>query len=207
MILIGLTGGIASGKSTVAKLLRQKGAVVIDADELGKQSYEPGGPAYRPLIDRFGEKILQEDGTVDRQKLAAVVFNDPEALKDLNAITHPVIAGQINERLEELRDTDHLVVLDAALLVEILGKRGRSLGLNALVVVQAGSAQQLDRLRSDRAMSEKDARARIDSQIRPEKRLPFADYMIDNSGTKEDLERSVELLWEDLTSRFPSRSR
>src|SRR5438552_1221863 len=118
MLVIGLTGGIGSGKSTVSKLLADRGAVIVDADLIARQVVEPGGPAYQALLDRFGPEVLAPDGTVDRPALAAVVFNDSSALADLNAIVHPAVGAVIAERLTAETETDHVVILDVPLLVE-----------------------------------------------------------------------------------------
>lgn len=201
MILVGLTGGIASGKSTVADLLRRKGARVIDADRIGQASYRPGGPAYDRVIERFGEGILDESGEVDRRRLSDIVFSDPEALKDLNAITHPVIADEIARLVEEQRESDGMVVLDAALLIEILGGGKRPPGFDAVVVVAADVQDQVERLVRERAMEEGAAQARISSQAAAEAKLAAADYVLDNRGSLEDLKASVDSLWELLTSR------
>lgn len=205
MILIGLTGGIGSGKSTVARLLGEMGAEIIDADLLGHEGQVPGGPAYEPIVRRFGPKILKPDGTIDRARLAEIVFSDPQALKDLNAITHPAIYRTILSRLEELRSTHRLVVLDAPLLVETLQDRGRSLGMDALVVVAAGIEDQIERVARDRGMTAEDARARIKSQAPQSVKLAAADYIVDNRGTVEDLQKSVDVLFDDLTARFGAR--
>lgn len=199
MILVGLTGGIGSGKSTVARLLAGKGAVVIDADVIGHEVQAPGGPAYQPIVDRFGPGILGPDGSINRKKLGEIVFRDPEALKDLNAVTHPEIYAAIVARLDELRETDLLVVLDAPLLVETLTDRGRSLGMNALVVVAAGVRDQIDRLAQDRGMAAEDARARIKAQAPQSAKMAAADYIVDNRGSLEGLEKSVDALYDDLT--------
>jgi dephospho-CoA kinase len=201
MILVGLTGGIASGKSTVAGLLRRKGAQVIDADRIGQESYLPGGPAYDPIVERFGSGVLDAEGAVDRGRLADIVFNDPKALEDLNAITHPVIADEIARLMEEARGDDGLVVLDAALLIEIFGGGKRPLGFDAVVVVAADFHDQVERMVHQREMEEADAKARISSQAAAESKLAVADYVIDNRGSLEDLEASVDSLWELLTSR------
>lgn len=203
MIVIGLTGGIASGKSTVARLLEKRGALVIDADRIGHEVLAPGGPAFEAVVERFGEEILDAGGRVDRAKLGALVFSDPDARRDLEAITHPVIYAEIVRRLDEVRRSDRVVVLDAPLLVETLPDRGRSLGLLALVVVAADVGDQVTRLIGDRGMTGEGARARIGAQAPPERKLAAADYVIDNRGSVEDLEWGVELLWNDLVARFP----
>lgn len=198
MLLIGLTGGIASGKSTVAKLLAEKGARVIDADAIGKQLYEPGGPARDEVKDRFG--------TTDRKELAEKVFSDPEALADLNAITHPKIMEEVSRRIAEVSDDDAVVVLDAALLIEFIQGRKEGLGLDAIVVVAADVEQQMARMLDDRGMTEPEARARIDAQTTTEEKMAVADFIVDNRGSREDTRKAVETLWRELKDMLTAES-
>jgi len=208
MILIGLTGGIASGKTTVAGLLKQRGATIIDADRIGHEMMAPGGPAYDVVVERFGSEILAPDGTVDRKKLGAIVFSDRSALADHVAITHPHIVKEIFARIDAERSRDGLVVVDAALLVEgLAADRGKSMGLDALVVVSADVEEQIRRMIDHRDLQEDAARSRISAQAAPEKKLAAADYVIDNRGSLEDLERSVETLWQDLMNRHERQAR
>lgn len=208
MILIGLTGGIASGKTTVAGLLKQRGATIIDADRIGHEVMAPGGPAYDEVVERFGKEILGPDGTVDRKRLGAIVFSDPSDLADHVAITHPHIVKEIFNRIDAERSRDGLVVVDAALLVEgLAADRGKSMGLDALVVVSADVEEQIRRMIDHRDLEEGAARSRISSQAAPEKKLAAADYVIDNRGSIEDLERSVETLWQDLMNRHERQTR
>lgn len=208
MILIGLTGGIASGKTTVAGFLKQRGATIIDADRIGHEVMARGGPTYDEVVERFGKEILAPDGTVDRKKLGAIVFSDPSALADHVAITHPHIVREIFSRIDSERSRDGLVVVDAALLVEgLAADRGKSMGLDALVVVSADVEEQIRRMIDHRDLQEDAARSRISSQAAPEKKLAAADYVIDNRGSLEDLERSVETLWQDLMNRHERQSR
>lgn len=197
-----MTGGIASGKSSVARLLEKKGAVVIDADKVWHDVLEQDGPAKRRVIERFGKKILGPDGEVERPKLGKIVFSDPAALKDLEAISHPAIVGEVTRRVEEARLTDKVVVIDAALLVDREGLSGSRFGIQALVVVSANPQDQIERQIRDRGASEDDARSRISAQAPPTTRLAKADYVIDNRGTLEDLEANVETLWKDLMERL-----
>lgn len=202
MILIGLTGGIGSGKSTVARLLEAKGAEIIDADILGHEVQAPGGPAYEALVERFGRGIVGADGSVDRAKLGRIIFEDPTARADLNAIVHPEIYKRITARIDGLRDTDRVVVLDAALLVETLPERGSSIGMDALVVVAANREDQIERVVQMRGMSSEDAEARISAQAPQGIKLAAADYVVDNRGSMEELEKSVEALWEDVHAKL-----
>jgi dephospho-CoA kinase len=188
---IGLTGGIGSGKSTVSALLAAKGAVVIDADAVTRELQQPGTEVFQAMVERFGAGIVAADGTLDRPAVAAIVFNDPQALQDLNAIVHPAVGAETTRRILEQAETDHLVVLDIPLLVEAAGKRE----VAGILVVDVDPEVALQRLVQHRGMSEEDARARMSRQATREERLARADLVIDNSGTPEDLARLVDELW------------
>ena len=198
MILVGLTGGIGSGKSTVSTRLAAHGAIVIDADAITRQLQEPGQPVLLAIVERFGGGVLDDAGRLDRPALAAIVFNDPEALKDLNQIVHPAVGLETARRIAAEQDTDHVVVLDVPLLVET-GRRG----LAAVVVVDAPTEVAIARLVRQRGMSEADARARIAAQASREERLAKADIVIDNSGDREALEARVDEVWSQLRSLPP----
>jgi dephospho-CoA kinase len=193
VLLIGLTGGIGSGKSTVSACLAAKGAVIIDADAITRELQQPGTEVLAAMVERFGEQILTPDGALDRRAMADLVFNDPAALKDLGAIVHPAVGVEIARRLEAELDTDHLVVLDVPLLVE----SGRD-DMAALVVVDVDPEVAVVRLVEHRGMREADARARMARQVSREERLAKADLVIDNSGTPADLERRIDELWPRL---------
>jgi dephospho-CoA kinase len=196
---VGLTGGIGAGKSTAADLLVAKGAVLIDADRVAREVVMPGGPAYQPMIDRFGPEILDADGLIDRPAVAAVVFNDPQALADLNAITHPAIGVAMVTRMAEQADSadDKTVVVDIPLLREV---HRELLGLAAVVVVDAPTEVALERLTTLRGMSRQDAEARIAAQIDRPTRLALADpgLVVDNSGDQAHLAAEVDRVWEAL---------
>ena len=202
MILIGLTGGIASGKSTVSKLLSSKGALVIDADQIAREVVEPGTPAHNEIVERFGNEVTSDDGSIDRSALGEIAFANADARRDLEAITHPRIYEEIIRRLDEAGSSDGVVVLDAALLVETAGDRGRNLALDALVVVAAKVEDQIERMAKDRGMAEEQARARMSAQAAQEKKLAMADYILDNRASLKMLERNVDALWDDLITRF-----
>jgi dephospho-CoA kinase len=189
MLVVGLTGGIGAGKSTVSSLLAERGAVVIDADVIARQVVEPGGPAYQPLVDRFGAGILLEDGTLDRPALAEIAFSDPEALADLNAITHPAVGAVIAERLGEEAETDHVVILDVPLLVE--SKRSN---VTAVIVVDCPTEEALRRAVA-RGLPEEDVRRRMAAQATREERLAKADFVVDNSGPPDALAAQVDEAW------------
>lgn len=191
MRTIGLTGGIGSGKSSVSALLAAKGAVVIDADAITREVQEPGTEVFAAMVERFGPGIVAADGTLDRPAVAEIVFNDPEALQDLNGIVHPAVGAETTRRLLEQADTDNLVILDIPLLVESAGKRD----VAGIVVVDVDPEVAIRRLVAHRGFREEDARARMARQATREERLAKADLVIDNSGTLEDLERSVDELW------------
>ena len=199
MLTVGLTGGIGAGKSAVADLLVERGAVLIDADQVAREVVVPGGPAYQPLVERFGQGIVSPDGTIDRQALADVAFADAEALAALNAITHPVIGAEMTARREAFAGTDAVVVLAIPLLNE--GHR-ESAGLDIIVVVDSPIEVALERLVKQRGMPRTDAEARIAAQVTREERRRHADYVLDNSGSREQLEAEVDRLWVWLRGRL-----
>jgi dephospho-CoA kinase len=190
MILVGLTGGIGSGKSTVSALLAARGAIIVDADVITRQVQEPGQPVLAAIVDRFGAKVLATDGSLDRAGLASIVFADPAALADLNGIVHPAVGAEILRRVEAEGHTDHVVVLDIPLLVE--GGRYKTAGL---VVVDTPVDTAVDRLVRYRGMDEADARARVGRQASREQRRAAADRVIDNSGDEASLTRQIDRLW------------
>ncbi len=196
MLNVGLTGGIASGKSTVVKMLLQKGAFVIDHDRLAHLAYEPGGPSYEALIRRFGTGVLASDGTVDRKKLGALVFRDPERLRDLNAIVHPVVLSGWRRKLAEIerRAPAAVVISDVPLLIEV----GWQQSVDVVVLVYTSPAVQIERLMKRDGCTPDEARERLAAQMPMEEKRRFADLVIENDGTFEDLRRQVDDLWEKL---------
>jgi len=195
VLAVGLTGGIGSGKSAVADLLVDRGADLIDADQVARDVVAPGGPAYQPLIDRFGEGILAPDGTIDRPALAKVAFVDDASRADLNALTHPAIGVAMIEERNALEDTDHIVVLAIPLLTAL---HRETVKLDRVVVVDCPTDIALERLLSQRHMDRADAQARIRAQISREERIKEADFVLDNSGDRDALEAQVARLWEWL---------
>ena len=193
---IALTGGIGSGKSTVSRLLAEKGAVIVDADAIAREIVEPGEPALKEIRDAFGPEVIDADGLLRRSKLAEIVFDDPGALARLNAITHPRIAARSAELLEAA-PADAVVVYDMPLLVE-QGPQALA-GWDAIVVVDAPDAVRLERL-CDRGLERDDAERRMAAQATRQARLAAADHVIDNSGDLMSLERAVDALWTSLTS-------
>jgi len=197
VLLVGLTGGIGSGKSTVARMLEERGAVVFDADLLAREAVEPGTPGHAAVLERFGADVLAPGGALDREALASIVFADPSARRDLEQIVHPEVRRLFAEGSEAYRDTDRIVVFSAPLLVE----SGMHTAFEILVVVSALVATQIERLMRQRGMSEAAIRARIDAQAPLEDKAAVADFLVDNEGTLAELESQVERLWHDLSAR------
>lgn len=195
MILVGLTGGIGSGKSTVSGLLQARGAVIIDADAIVREVQQPGSPVLAELAQKFGPDVLAEDGSLDRQAVANIVFTDPDALKSLNAIVHPAVGREMNQRMIAQRASSNVVILDIPLLTENPRE-----GLQGRIVVDIPVELQVQRLTSFRGFDEADARARISRQATRQERLDQADFVVDNSGGIEDLISQIDLLWAWLVS-------
>ena len=194
MLVIGLNGGIGTGKTEVSRILAGLGAEIVNADVLGHQAYEPQTATWRQVVGAFGKGVLSEAGEVDRRKLGAVVFADEEALSRLNAIVHPRIHQMIVERLEELRARSlEAAVVEAALFVEA----NWTPLADELWVTAAPEEAVIKRLRSRTGLDEKAIRARIESQMPQEERLRHADVIVDNDGSLDDLREHVERLWHD----------
>lgn len=187
---IGLTGGIATGKSSVSAYLASKGALLIDADVIAREVMEPGHPVLAAAVQRFGQAILHEDGTLDRKKLGSIVFQHPEERKALEAITHPAIRKEMRERAAayELKHPDKLVVSDIPLLYE----SGLEDGFTEIMVVYVPRAVQLERLMNRDQMTKADAEARIAAQMDIERKRERADIVIDNSGSWSQTEKQLE---------------
>ena len=190
MKLIGLTGAIGSGKSSVSALLARKGAIVIDGDAIAKQLQQKGSPTLAKLVEAFGD-ILLPSGDLDRQKVASIVFNDAEMLKKLNAIMHPAIGDEIMRRINDEMPSQNIVVLDMPLLVE----NPRD-GMSALVIVDVDPELAISRVVQYRGMDEADARRRMANQANREDRLRVADRVIDNNQGIEQLEAQIDDLWD-----------
>ena len=191
---MGLTGGIGSGKSTVARLLAEHGAIVIDADAIAREIVEPGQPALAEIVDRFGSEILDDRGALDRGALAAIVFHDTAALADLNAITHPRIADRTAE-LIAAAPGDSIVVYDMPLLVE----NDLADGWDTVIVVVADRQIRIERLR-ERGLTDEDIQARMARQASDDERCAVADIVIDNSGSLGDLESQIDMVWSSLAA-------
>lgn len=195
---VGLTGGIGSGKSTVARMLRQQGAVVVDADAIARELMAPGSPVLDDVAEAFGPDVLDASGALDRAGLARIVFGDDEARERLNGIVHPAVRAE-SQRLVDgaasAPDFAGVIVQDIPLLVET----GQGGDFDAVIVVEAPEDLRVDRLVSSRGMAEEDARARIRAQATDDQRRAVATRIIDNSGEPEATAAQVETIWSDLT--------
>ena len=192
MLVIGLTGGIGTGKSEAAKYMVSLGAVLIDADVVGHEAYKPHAEAWRRVVEAFGEGILQASGEIDRRSLGAIVFSDPEQLKKLNGIMHPLMAQMVQERIDALgAEGAEVVVVEAALLYEA--------GWDSLVqevwVTDSSEEAVISRLSQRNGMSEEEARRRLASQMSRSERLSRADIVIDNSGDITQMRKVIDELW------------
>jgi dephospho-CoA kinase len=190
VLVVGLTGGIGSGKSTVSEGLAERGAVVVDADAIVRELQAPGGAVLAAMVERFGPEILRPDGTLDRPQVADRVFSDPTELEALNAIVHPAVGEEIRRRLEEQRGTDRVVVLDIPLLVERSGYETAG-----TIVVDVDPEIAVRRLVRARGFTESDARARIANQASRADRLAAADFVISNDGSMDDLHVQIDACW------------
>ncbi|HVL90123.1 MAG TPA: dephospho-CoA kinase [Actinomycetota bacterium] len=196
MLLVGLTGGIASGKSTVAAMLLERGAQLIDADEIAREIVEPGLPAWGKIVEHFGEQVLQADRRLDREVLAEIVFGDPAKRRLLNEITHPRIMDEMAQRIAALAGTDAIVVCDIPLLTET----GRSSMFQIVVVVEAPEEVRVERLMRTRGYTREQALERIRAQASSDDRRAVADVVIENDGDLDSLQAQVETLWSRLQS-------
>ena len=199
MLRVGLTGGIGSGKSEVARRLAEHGAVVIDADVAARKVVEPGSPGLAQVAEAFGDGVLRPDGSLNRERLGEIVFGDPGLRAKLNAIVHPLVRAwmQEAERAAVQANGDAIVVHDVPLLAESRG----TAGFDAVIVVDVPPDLQIERLVSQRGMPEEQARARMAAQAGREQRLAVADIVIGNSGSLDDLGRRVAEVWTDLERR------
>jgi len=200
MLLVGLTGGIGSGKSTVAHLLQERGAVVFDADVIARKVVEPGTPGHHAVAERFGANVLAPGGELDRDALASIVFADPAARRDLEAIVHPEVRRLFAEGSEAYRDTDRVVVFSAPLLVET----GMHTAFDVLIVLSTRVETQVERLMRDRGMSEDAVLARIAAQAPMEAKAEVADVLLPNEGGLDELRDRVDRVWAELVARTAS---
>jgi dephospho-CoA kinase len=200
MLLVGLTGGIGSGKSTVARMLAERGAVVFDADYLARRAVEPGTPGHAAVIRRFGAEVLAPEGGIDREGLARLVFRDEQARSELENIVHPEVARLFQEAIDPFRETNRIVVYVVPLLVEA----GLAPAFDVVVSVTAPEDLRIARVAASRRMDEEDVRARISAQAPDEERERAADHVIANDGDLDALERKVDGLWAELQRKARS---
>jgi dephospho-CoA kinase len=198
MFGVALTGGIGSGKTAVSDRLVERGADLIDADLIVHELQRPGGAAFEPVLERFGEKIRATDGTIDRPALAGIVFNDPAALADLNGIVWPLVGVEMRHRREVLSRTDKVVVFSIPLL---RAEHRDRLGYEAIVVVDCPVEVAVERLVASRGMDREDALARVRAQISREERRKWADFVVDNSSSIQHLDDEVAALWSWIQER------
>jgi dephospho-CoA kinase len=196
MLLLGLTGGIGSGKSTVSAEFARRGAIVIDADLVVRELQSPGGAVLAAMVEHFGDGILAADGTLNRQAVADIVFNDPEQLKALNAIVHPKVGEEIDGRIEAQRDTDNVVILDVPLLVE-----SKAYETEGIIVVDTDPEIAVQRLVEFRGFNADDARARMKLQATREERRAVAAFIVPNDGSQEDLMAHIDECWTWIQSK------
>lgn len=198
MLLVGLTGGIGSGKSTFAALLAERGAQIVDADVLGHEAIRPGRRAWQAIVDQFGDEVLAAGSMeIDRTRLGEIVFSDDRKRAALNAIVHPEIFRAIADRLDRLRSTDAIVVLDAALVVET----GLDKSCDVVIVVSSGREARVGRLRRTRGMSIEQITARMAAQTEPDELLERGDLVVENDGSLDDLAREADRVWAQLVLR------
>ena len=199
MLLVALTGGIASGKSTVARRLAEHGAVIVDADQVARDVVAPGEPALARIAEEFGPGVIAADGSLDRPALGAIVFRDPEGRQKLNAITHPAVLARSRELFAAAAeaDPDAIVVYDIPLLVEA----GRHDEFDLVVVVRAATETRIARMVDLRGMTREEALHRLNSQATDSERVAIADVVIDADGTVEETLAQADQLWENLRAR------
>ncbi|MCA1709973.1 MAG: dephospho-CoA kinase [Actinobacteria bacterium] len=198
MLLVGLTGGIGAGKSTFAAFLAERGGLIVDADKLGHEALAPGEPAWKAVVGQFGEEVLAAGSmTIDRKVLGRIVFGDPAKLASLNAITHPVILGKIADTLERFRHTDRIVVLDAALVIEL----GLAQSLDVTVVIATDTEVRRARLIRERGMTRDAIDERVAAQARTEDLITKADIVVRNEGSLDELGQEADRVWAELQRR------
>jgi dephospho-CoA kinase len=201
MMVIGLTGGICSGKSTVAAMFQRLGATVLDADQVAHELVEPGQPLFEVVASAFGREVVGADGRIDRSRLGATVFADPEARRRLEALLHPAIIEECERRIKQAEVAGAAIsLIDAALLIE----SGWCVRCDAVILVEASEAVQLDRLVGSRGLSRNDAMLRIRSQMPQQEKRQYAHYVIENEGPLEETERQVQAVWEQLRTKASS---
>lgn len=201
MKIIGLTGNIASGKTEVAKIFKELGAKVIDADKIAREVVEPGEAAWQEIVEEFGGNILNPDGSINRKKLGEIIFNDDKKREQLNRITHPRIMTKLKETIDNYKKENvKLVIIEAALIVE----RGGLLKLiDELIVVSADAETQIERIMTRDGLRRDEALSRMESQMPISEKTKHATYIIDNSESLEETRKQVEEVWEKITTELP----
>jgi dephospho-CoA kinase len=196
MLIVGLTGGVASGKTAVAQVLKEEGAYIIDADQIARELVQPHTPAWNELVRAFGQEILQQDGTIHRKRLAEKVFAEPEQRRLLDQILHPRIKEQMDRRTKAIgeKDPEAIVVIDAPLLVEL----GEHREMDKLIVVTTTQTQQVERLKDRDGTGLEEALRIISSQMPMKEKLKFADYVIQNEGSLEETKKRAKEIFKDL---------
>ena len=196
MLIVGLTGGVASGKTAVSRVLREEGAYIIDADQIARELVQPHKPAWNEIIRAFGKEILQEDRSVDRKELADKIFADPEQRKVLNQILHPRIKEEIARRAREIGQTnpEAIVVIDAPLLVEL----GMHHNVDRLIVVTSTQTQQIERLKKRDGRSPEEALRLLSSQMPVEEKEKLADFVVRNEGSLEEMKKRAKEVFKEL---------
>ena len=199
MYVVGLTGGVGSGKTTVSQVWKEEGATLIDADQIARELVQPHTPAWTDLIKTFGKEILEEDGSIHRKKLAAIVFSNPEQRRLLNGILHPRIQQEIGRRLEEVgrKDPEAIVVIDAPLLMEA----GDPRKMDQVIVVTSTRAQQIERLKKRNGMTEERAQEILSSQMPLEEKVKRADRVIHNEGPLEETKKKAREIFKEIKRR------
>lgn len=192
MLLVALTGGIGAGKSSVSERLEQRGAAIVDADVVVKELQQPGRPVFQAMVERWGDGIVSEDGRLDRQAVADIVFSDGDELKALNAIVHPEVRKEMARQADLLAETDRVVVLDIPLLNE--GDAAKR-GAEGVIVVDCPTEIAIERLIAHRGFDRADAEARMAAQPSRADRLALADFVVDNSGDLDQLDAELDRCW------------
>ena len=196
MLIVGLTGGVASGKTAVSRVLKEEGAYIIDADQIARELVQPHGPAWNELVRTFGRQILQEDGSIDRKKLADRVFVDPNQRKHLDQILHPLITEEMDRRTREIgeKNPEAIVVIDAPLLIEV----GYHRRVDKLMVVVSTRTEQIERLKAREGINSEQALRILSSQMPVEEKVKLADFVIRNEGSLAEVREKAKKVFREL---------
>jgi dephospho-CoA kinase len=205
MLIVGLTGGVATGKTAVSQALREEGAYIIDADQIARELVQPHKPAWNEIVRAFGKEILQEDSSVHRKELADRVFTDPEQRKVLNQILHPRIKEEIARRAREIvqKDPGAIVVIDAPLLIEL----GMHHNVDRLIVVTSTQTQQIERLKKRDGRSTEEALELLSSQMPVEEKAKLADFVLRNEGSLEEMKKRAKEVFKELKRSMLQKNR